>query len=245
MSDPVYDSHDAFYVEFVDRVTQTKPYEISIAALLDALGDLHGKAVCDLACGEGFLSRIMAGKGAHVRGFDISERLIETARRRSDPSIRFEVKDAQSLEGIENSTFDVVVSHLAAMDIPDLDRLLGTVKRVLRARGLFALTLLHPCFETPFSGEESISEQDDAGNFVACRVMNYKREGLWHSGGSGVRGRVGAYHRMLSTYLNRLIASGFELRQFLEPMLPDAEYTDFSDQWAMLIPRRMTIISSA
>lgn len=245
MSDAIYDLHAKFYVDFVDRVTKTAPYEASVSASLEALGDLHGKHICDVACGEGFLSRVMAARGAQVTGFDLSDQLIEIARYRSESSIKFEVADAQTLEGVEDDSFDLVVSHLAAMDIPDLNALFATAKRVLKPSGTFALVVLHPCFETPFSGNESILERDEAGKFVACRIMHYKREGLWHSGGIGVRGRVGAYHRMLSTYLNSLISNGLELMRFLEPLLPDGGYDDLSDQWSEQIPRRLAIISKA
>ena len=245
MGEAIYDDHARFYVEFVDRVTKTKAYEVSLAALLKALGEIKGKDVCDLACGEGFLSRIMSGMGARVRGYDLSKALIEVARTRSNNEIEFDVSDAQQLEGVEDESFDIVVSHLAAMDIPDIDSMFATARRVLRPSGKFALVLLHPCFETPFSGEESISERDTAGNFVACRVMHYRQEGLWHSGGIGVRGKVGAYHRKLSTYLNALISNGFELIEFLEPMLPDEDYSDFSDRWSKQIPRRLGVIAEA
>jgi hypothetical protein len=67
--------------------------------------------------------------------------------------------------------------------------------------------VLHPCFETPFTVPENTIEIDEQGNFVAVRVMQYIEEGYWNSGGDGMRGRVGAYHRTLSTYLNTLLAS--------------------------------------
>ena len=36
------------------------------------------------------------------------------------------------------------------------------------------------------------------------------------SGGDGVRGHMGSYHRMLSTYVNDLQANGFTLERFEE-----------------------------
>ena len=184
MSQTVYDEHADFYVGFVDRVSQTDPFRITIDAILEELGDLGGLDVCDLACGEGFLSRILADKGACVRGFDVSTKLVDLARARSDDAISFEVSDAQVLPGVTDNSFDVVVCHMAVMDIPDIDALFANVRRILRPGGRFALTVLHPCFETPFdSSTGNIFEQDKAGNFVACRVMRYRDEGLWQSGG--------------------------------------------------------------
>ena len=38
------------------------------------------------------------------------------------------------------------------------------------------------------------------------------------SGGDGVRGRMGYYHRTLSTYINDLLAAGFALERLEEPL---------------------------
>lgn len=241
----VYDDHAEFYVGFVDRVSKTDPFRITIDAILEELGDISGLDVCDLACGEGFLSRILANKGARVRGFDTSSKLVDLARTRSRDFISFDVSDAQVLPGVADSSFDVVVCHMAVMDIPDIDALFANVRRILKPGGRFALTVLHPCFETPFDASTgNIFEQDEAGNFVACRVMRYADEGLWQSGGKGVRGHMGAFHRMLSTYLNSLISAGHQITKFLEPMITPDDYADVNDQWAMKIPRRLTICSA-
>ena len=46
--------------------------------------------------------------------------------------------------------------------------------------------------------------------------LGYSQEGWWSTQGDGVRGRVGANHRMLSTYLNSIIRSGFSIEEFAE-----------------------------
>ncbi|MEM9624171.1 MAG: class I SAM-dependent methyltransferase [Pseudomonadota bacterium] len=241
----VYDDHVDFYVGFVDSVKSTSAFQVTIDAIFDALGDLDGMHVCDLACGEGFLSRLLAERGATVHGFDASTKLIEVARQRSGRSIQYDVSDAQHLPGVEPAIYDVVLCHMAIMDIPDIDALFATVRRILKPGGRFFLTVLHPCFETPFdAADREPVETDEQGNYAGCRVMRYREEGLWDSGGAGVRGHMGAYHRMLSTYLNSLISAGHRITQLLEPLLPDADNADLDEQWAMQIPRRLTICSS-
>ena len=47
---------------------------------------------------------------------------------------------------------------------------------------------------------------------------DHATEGYWQSGGTGVRGHMGAYHRMLSTLVNDLIAAGFVLQRMVEPV---------------------------
>lgn len=245
MSETAYDRHAEFYVAFVDHVTESRPHIVSTQELLSEAGPLDGLDVCDLACGEGHFSRLLAEHGARVQAYDSSSKLIAVASRRSDSAISYGVEDVQTLASVKSGAFDIVFCHMAAMDIPDIDALFATVKRILRPRGRFFLTLLHPCFETPFDGSTgNIAETDRDGNFVACRVMRYRNEGHWQSGGKGVRGRMGAYHRMLSTYVNALIERGHRITKLLEPMIPIDAYDDIDDQWAMAIPRRLTICTS-
>jgi SAM-dependent methyltransferase len=54
--------------------------------LLALLGDVAGKTVLDLGCGEGGYARELARRGAAVTGVDGSARLIQVARERASPS---------------------------------------------------------------------------------------------------------------------------------------------------------------
>ncbi|MBR8839618.1 MAG: class I SAM-dependent methyltransferase [Stigonema ocellatum SAG 48.90 = DSM 106950] len=76
------------------------------------LGDLAGKSLLDLACGEGFYTRQFKRKGAlRVIGVDISEKMIELARQQEtkEPlSIEYIVGDV--LELGEIGSFNLVVA---------------------------------------------------------------------------------------------------------------------------------------
>src|SRR4051812_40310577 len=49
-----------------------------------ALGDVRGKHILELGCGDGGNAILLALRGAHVVGVDISPRAIEIARRRAE-----------------------------------------------------------------------------------------------------------------------------------------------------------------
>ncbi len=223
MTVSVYDQMGDFYYEFVKNF-HNEPnnfYKLTLEIMLTWLGDLEGKAICDLACGEGYLSRLLAQKGAHVTGVDLSSNLIAHARRQAEGlPITYQVDDAHTLQTLPADAFDIVVCNLAFMDIADYKAAYLAVQRVLKQHGTFLFSVLHPCFETPFRWPETIHEVDENGYFVACRVMHYIEEGHWYSGGTGMRGTHGAHHRMVSTYINALLASGFELKRLAEPTLP-------------------------
>src|ERR671939_531460 len=47
--------------------------------LLRLLGEVAGQDVLDAGCGEGYLARILAARGARVTGIDLSPRLVKLA----------------------------------------------------------------------------------------------------------------------------------------------------------------------
>lgn len=208
-----YDAVADWYDEFVSSPLHAG----ARAALLELIGNVAGQRICDLCCGQGVVSRQLAKRGARLVGIDIALRLLEIAtryEREERLGIDYLHGDAQELAMVRDASFDGVVCHLALMDIPDLAAALRTVARILAPGGWFAFTIVHPCFQTPHS--DWLAQPDGR---LARVVRGYFAEGFWRSeNASGVRGKVGAYHRTLGTYLNALSAAGFSLEQLSEPI---------------------------
>jgi ubiquinone/menaquinone biosynthesis C-methylase UbiE len=197
-------------------VTGSPVHALALPALLELTGDVAGRIVCDLACGQGIVARELARRGASVVGIDLSARLLEIARRYEEAEplgIVYRQGDAQSLPEIADAAFEGVTCCLALMDMPDLTACLRTVARILKPQGWFVFAITHPCFQLPearWTGK--------AGGTVRREVRGYFREGYWQSANPyGVRGKVGAYHRTLSAYLNALHDAGLTLERTLEP----------------------------
>jgi ubiquinone/menaquinone biosynthesis C-methylase UbiE len=78
---------------------------------------LPGEKVIDIACGTGALSLAIARHAGHVTGVDLSEDMIDTARRtakkRQYSNVTFELLDATDLSGYPEGSFDVAVSTMA------------------------------------------------------------------------------------------------------------------------------------
>ena len=82
-------------------------YQIDTFSLLALVGDVAGKKVLDLACGEGHFTRLLRRAGAsETVGLDISERMIELAR----------AEEAARPLGIEYSVGDAAVVASPAQD---------------------------------------------------------------------------------------------------------------------------------
>jgi 2-polyprenyl-3-methyl-5-hydroxy-6-metoxy-1,4-benzoquinol methylase len=202
----VADSYDAMFGDRVD--------DPATAALLHLLGDVAGNTVLDIPCGSGRLARELARRGARVVGADISTVLIERARgtEMTQPLgityLQGDVTDPQFLAG---QVFDTLVCNYGLSDIDDLDGFLATVTRVLRPTGVFAFSMLHPCF--PGLGDTVSSAWSPGG---------YHNERWWQPEGPGsdLRRDVGSNHRMLSTYMNRLVTAGLTPEELAEPTPP-------------------------
>lgn len=214
MGEARYDAVAEWYDAAVRAGSLT--HELVLPAVFDLLGPVAGRKICDLACGQGVAARALARAGARVTGIDISAVLLAIARREeaAEPlGITYLQADAQASAAVAEAAFDAVVCNLALMDIPDLEATLRGVRHRLRPGGRFVFSITHPCFQTPLS-----SWSQAADGAPRLLVGGYFDEGYWISENpNGVRGKVGAYHRQLSTYLNALAAAGLWLDRAIEP----------------------------
>ena len=102
------------------------------------LGDVDGLRIVDFGCGSGANTALLAHRGAHVWGVDISEDLIRLARRRLEVSGRgggasFIVASAHDLP-FPDSSIDVVFG-IAILHHLDLKLVSREVHRVLKPGG--------------------------------------------------------------------------------------------------------------
>lgn len=217
-----YDEIDDVY----DRSVGDDLTDPATAALLGLLPACEGRRVLDLACGQGRVSRELARRGAAVVGIDVSAALLERARAaeaRRPVGIGYVLADAARPDTLPGETFDGVVCNFGLADIDDLDGALATVSRVLPGGGWFVFSILHPCFPG-WDADAPSTWPPDAG---------YYAEGWWRASNTGYRGTVGANHRMLSTYLNRLVRHGLAPTDVVEP--PPG------DEWSARAPGRSPV----
>ncbi|HEU4608555.1 MAG TPA: class I SAM-dependent methyltransferase [Chitinophagaceae bacterium] len=102
-------------------------------ALVDQLGINRGMEVLDLGCGDGTTALPEARLGAKVLGVDIARNLVAAGNRRIEEegltNITIREGDAMDLQGIEDGSFDLVVSIFGAMFAP---RPLDVAKEMVR-----------------------------------------------------------------------------------------------------------------
>jgi SAM-dependent methyltransferase len=171
------------------------------------------KRVLDLGCGLGHFAREARARGARqVVGVDLSERMLEEARRRTDDAAIVYVRDALETFVAEPAAFDLVVSTLALHYIANYAGMVRRVATWLAPGGRFAFSVEHPIFTAHGSSDWY---QDANGAALHWPVDRYRDEGErrthWFVEG------VVKYHRTIETYVNGLLDVGLRLVRLEEP----------------------------
>lgn len=214
-----WDQAAAEFASFFSEGNEFYHTHIINPCLLDLLGDLEGKTVLDLGCGEGHLDRHLAdvAKGIRIIGVDASENMIRIAREKSQDyadRLGFQQADASDLAGIPPAFFDVAICHMALMDIKDYTQAIKEISRTLKPQGVFVFSILHPCFHTP--GSDWVKDQD--GNTIGWRVGSYYANLAWKWTVKSRMSRETYYfHRTLEDYVGALREAGFVIADIREP----------------------------
>ncbi len=180
------------------------------------LPDFAGKRVLDMGCGYGWHCRYAAEQGAaYVLGFDLSEKMLQTAKEKTDsPVVEYRRLAMEDMD-FPAESFDVALSYLALHYVEDYRGVVEQVKTALVPGGSFIFSVEHPVFTAAGNQDWYYGEN---GEILHFPVDNYYYEGKRNAVFLGEQ--VVKYHRTLTTYLGVLQDCGFLLNRVAEPMPP-------------------------
>jgi len=201
------------WVDFVRTGKDFTRLGLNNPAMFDLIGNVKELFVLDLACGEGFNTRILARMGAKVLGVDFSEKLIDFAEREESEEklgIRYEVADASDLAGIKDRDFQLVTCFMAMQDLRNYHQVVTEVARVLKDKGRFIFSIPHPCFEKiPVEGKRVQA----AKNYFETieHHINWNMERLEKPF------KTTSFHRTLKDYFQSLYLNRLSVKRLVEP----------------------------
>lgn len=230
-----WEENAGFWVQIIREHRDRYRTELTDPAVFSAIGECTSLDVLDVGCGEGYLSRELARRGAaHIEGLDRSAALIAAAGEISTPNARFSEGDVASLP-FGDSSFDLVVANHLLNDLPDIDQPIREIARVLRPGGRLVALTLHPCFY----GDRAEQKVVDIGvtDYFTPRAVEqtFQVDGL-ESPATSV-----SWVRPLEAYAGALTAAGLYINGLTEPHPTEAQVSA-SSWWRENFPAPLFLL---
>lgn len=191
------------------------------------LGDVRGRRVLEVGCGQASCARWLAAQGARPIGIDLSAGMLRhavTGNARTGLDIPLIQATAERLP-LGTATMDLACSAFGALPfVASLDTVFAEVRRVLRPGGRWVFAVTHPM--------RWIFPDDPGPGGLTATQPYFDRTPYVEVDAAG-RATYVEYHRTLGDYVRALTKAGFRLEDLLEPEWPEG-HTRVWGQWSPL-----------
>ena len=215
-----WDNSSKAWADFVRTGKDHDREELNNPAAFTLIGNIKGLTTLDLACGEGYNTRILARKGAKVTGIDFSPKQIELAKqveKKENLGIKYIMMNAADLTRLRDSCFDLVTCFMALQDIENYRKAVSEASRVLKPNGRFIFTIPHPCFE-------KITVNGKTVNAAEAYFGETKFPINWNMKRLSIPFRTISFHRTLTDYFDAINRSQLRVSKLVEPIFPEKAY---------------------
>ncbi len=206
----VYDD-DTFFEKYNQkRKKGDSPNELIEQPIIDELiGQVKGKKILDLGCGDGKYGAELLKKGAkQYHGIEGSYKMASLAREnlKCDNSI-VEENDIEKAK-LKRLEYDLVLSRLVLHYIEDLEMLFKRIGLSLKDRGEFVFSVEHPIITSCY---ESYNKGIKRGDWIVDDYFDSgERINIW------LGKKVVKYHKTLGEYWKIIKESSFEVIEIRE-----------------------------
>ena len=234
-------NYDIIAEEYKRAKLQPWRHHIEVYTLFELVGDVAGKSILDLACGEGFQTRLLKQKGAaRVVGVDISAGMIDLARNEEFQrarGIEYYIEDAKRLELDEQ--FDMVFAAYLLNYASTKDELLEmcrAIARHLKAGGRFVSVNNNPDYTgktesmRPYEFTREANERREGGPIA---WTFYLKEGPF---------AITNYYLSIATHEWALAAAGLRDIRWHPPQVSPEGLAEFGQEyWAAFLEHKPII----
>lgn len=177
-------------------------------AIEKEIGNVRGKDILDVGCGNGDFAYKLYDKGASVIGVDISEEMHKRAKAKY-PMLDIRVIDFSHPEIKIDKKFDFVILELVIMFVKDVDGLLKNIRKVLNENGEVVVALIHPFFILSLKEKEDEAglKVDGFDDYFVEQVLKLKSETVDFT----------YFSRSVSWYTKKFLENGFIVNDIAEP----------------------------
>lgn len=204
------------------------------------LPDFTGKRVLDLGCGFGWHCIYAIEQGAsHVTGIDISQKMLEEAKvRNASPLIEYHCMAIEDFD-FQPNAYDIVISSLTFHYLESFASICRKVSSSLTPGGAFVFSVEHPIFTAYGSQDWYYTPTGERAHWPVDRYFTEGKRTATFLGEEVVK-----YHKTLTTYINTLLQTGFEICELIEPE-PDEVMLNTIPEMKDELRRPMMLLISA
>ncbi|MDD3038588.1 bifunctional 2-polyprenyl-6-hydroxyphenol methylase/3-demethylubiquinol 3-O-methyltransferase UbiG [Bacteroides sp.] len=204
------------------------------------LPDFTNKRVLDLGCGFGWHCIYAIEHGAKfVTGVDISKKMLEEAKKRnSSPQIEYKRMAIEDFD-FQPDTYDVVISSLTFHYLESFIDICRKISTCLTSGGSFVFSVEHPIFTAYGSQDWFYDQEGKLAHWPVDRYFSEEKRTAFFLGEEVIK-----YHKTLTTYINSLLQTGFEICELIEPQ-PDKVMLDSIPEMKEELRRPMMLLISA
>ncbi|MED3793581.1 class I SAM-dependent methyltransferase [Niallia alba] len=208
----VYDNEQFFENYRARRNRDTSPNNsIERPILFELLGEVKGKSILDLGCGDAKFGIELLEKGAeNYTGVEGSKRMFDEASSYLNGTNGYVNHSTLEEWNFTNSKTDLVVSRLVFHYIKDLHKIFQAVYNNLNDNGKFVFSVQHPLL---LSSIESATSSEKRTNWIVDNYFSMgERTEPW------IGKDVVKYHRTIEEYVRMLKQAGFKVTDLREGM---------------------------
>lgn len=220
----VYDEKD-FLDNYLKRRSRKESPNNAIEKpiIFELIGDVAGKNVLDLGCGDGLFGVELMNAGAEAfTGIEGSTEMAALAIKATVPlGGQIQVQDLESFRA-DTVQYDLIVSRFVIHYLPDIKRLFEEVKKALKPDGKFVFTVQHPLTTSSFASKAQGERRGDW--LVDDYFVEGERQEPW------ISKTVIKHHRTTETYFTALTEAGFTVAALREGAPVDGNF-DTADEF--------------
>lgn len=225
ISQNYWDSNaDYWSQQLANKQDYTREY-FGKPAFLEFLGDVTGLNILDIGCGDGELTRIIADQALKITGIDISEKMIDKAKKLTiNNNVTYHHSAVELMPNIlEGQVFHCIYSYMVLCCVEDIYNFFNFSYDLLEDKGRLVLAIPHPCFNNKPCDWVTDDKQSSIKGLIISKYFDeepYIREwDFFAPDNNGMKHSMQEirFPRTLSTYLNVIADCGFVLGRILEP----------------------------
>lgn len=220
----VYNQEQFFTNYFKRRDRPDSPNNaIEGPVIVELLGDINGKSILDLGCGDGSFGKELIQNGAfEYVGLEGSEKMVDAANTNLRNIKGKVIMDTMESYPYPEKAYDIVTSRFAIHYVSDINQLFRSVHKCLKDDGRFVFSVQHPLTTSSFLSKQSGEKRESW--IVDNYFIDGEREEPW------IDHLVVKFHRTIEQYFTALRNEGFTILDLREGK-PERQYFSSEDEF--------------